>query len=600
MKSLDRGDKKNSKTGAAEIRLRGRPVSRGVSIGKVVCLYGENRQFYRTEISKAKIGAEVDRFERAFDLARRQLKKLGSSASVKAATSGIFEAHLAILESPSLKEQIRKIIEKDRVNAEWAVKLVTDSYLAKYKAITDEHLRERYIDIQDVAERLHTALGGEKISIDLDKNSVVAAKDLRPSTLVGFSDSMPKGIITENGGWTSHTFILAREVHVPAVTGLDKVLRHARTGDTVIVDGYSGQVILHPTDEMLSKYRLEAAQFEQLNYNDLNAASDSIKTLDGREIVIRANFDIPASFRKAKRLGARGIGLYRSEFLFNQYKGFPDEVEQVKAYREIAAYAGESGARIRTFDLGAEQLLDHQFVRERNPALGLRAIRLGLAGQKELRVQLRALLQASVEKSIDIILPMVTGVGEIRAVRSLIKKESRNLSAKGIAIGKPRLGAMIEVPSAVLSVKHILEEVDSLCLGTNDLVQYLLAVDRDNESVSGWFRTLHPAVIKALSEVISAAAAAGKPVVVCGEMAGSPFYVPILVGLGATELSMNVNSIPRVRKVIEGIAYEETRELASAIAESRTAEETESITTEIIQKRWIHLFPPDLLKPGKA
>ncbi len=248
--------------------------------------------------------------------------------------------------------------------------------------------------------------------------------------------------------------------------------------------------------------------------------------------------------------------------------------------------------KIRTFDLGAEQLLDQNSAKEKNPALGLRAIRLGLAYKKLLRTQLRALLRTSVGHRIDIIIPMVSGVSEVLAVKQMLEHERDHLAAKGKVVGTPRVGAMIELPSAVLMIKELLEETDFLCLGTNDLIQYMLGVDRDNEAVAGWFRTLHPAVLRAIRSVLDTAKSAGKPVIVCGEMAGSPYYVPVLIGLGATELSMNVHSIPKVRRIISGIALEEAANLTKSVEQCPTVEEIEEIVNHHVRKNWAHLFPP--------
>ena len=264
---------------------------------------------------------------------------------------GIFDAQQAMIEDSSLLSKVEAAIEEQKVNAEWAVKVVTDSYIAKYKAITDEHLRERYIDIEDVADRILNALGGGERSAPLAADSIIVAKELMPSTLAEQSGSHPTAVITEHGGWTSHTFILARELNLPAVTGVKKILRRVDTGDSAIVDGYNGRVILNPTAETLEQYRLPAAQFQQVNYNDVTVADAATHTLDGFEITLRVNVDLPEVYKKAKRLGARGIGLYRSEFLFNRFKGFPTENQQFDAYREIAEFAGEDGVKIRTFDL---------------------------------------------------------------------------------------------------------------------------------------------------------------------------------------------------------------------------------------------------------
>src|SRR5688572_6031901 len=552
---------------AKELTFEGRPVSRGVAIGRAVCLFGENRQYYRTEIPEASVPSEIARFNTAHERACRRLRRaIGNSEGTNTEISSIFDMHLVMLEDSTLKEKISSVISSERVNAEWAVKVVTDEYIARYSAIPDEHFRDRYIDVEDIADQLQSALGGGRHAVRLAGDSVIAARELRPSTLSEFSVRHPNAVITESGGWTSHTFILARELGIPAVTGIRKLMRRINPGDMLIVDGYKGRVIANPTPETLKNYHERRVTDSESVHSNRGGSEGPIKTLDGREIVIRANFDIPAGYQKAKTLGARGIGLYRSEYLFNRFKGFPTEAEQVKAYREIALNAGADRARIRTFDIGIDQTLDGSGRREKNPALGLRGIRLAKSIPRQLRTQLRALLQACRDSTIDIILPMVSGVDEIRFVRQLMEKEKESLRTKGVPYGEPGLGAMIEVPSAVLNIEAILREVDCICLGTNDLVQYLLAVDRDNEAVAGWFRTLHPGVFASIRIVVSAANAAGKPAVVCGEMAGSPYYSPILVGLGATELSMNVNSIVDVRRVVGGIAYDEARRLVDKIS----------------------------------
>ena len=582
----------------AEIRLHARSVSRGVAIGRIVTLHGKNRQFFRVEISDSEIPAEVDRLRAAVRNARRQLDQMAQPGNRQTSPSmpGIFDAQRMMLDDSSFISKVESEIAEKKINCEWSVKLVADEYVAKYKAIPDEHLSERYIDIEDVAERILVALGiGGQPSLKLNEHSIIAASELLPSTLAELNERSPKAVITEHGGWTSHTFILARELSLPAVTGLKKLLRVVNTGDPVIVDGYNGQIILHPTPETLDKYKVAAAQFQQINYDHIDVSNAPPKTLDGTEIIVRANLDIPAVYRKARRFGARGIGLYRSEFLFNRFKGFPSESEQVHAYREIADFAGEDGVTIRTFDLGTEQLYGQANDREKNPALGLRAIRLSLSQTRNFRVQLRSLLRASHERTIDILIPMISGVAEVRQIKSLLEAERKRLAAKNIPFGDPRLGIMIEVPSTVFIIKELAEEIDFMCLGTNDLVQYLLAVDRDNEAVANWFRTLHPAVIRAIKMVIDDAAAAGKPLVICGEMAGSAFYVPLLLGLGAKELSMNVNSIVRVRKMISGIAFEEARDLAARVIKCKTADEIEAVINEQIGTKWAHLFPSDLL-----
>jgi phosphoenolpyruvate-protein phosphotransferase (PTS system enzyme I) len=585
-----------------EIILSGRAVSRGAAIGKAVCLHGRSRQFYRLELKKNQIEHELRRFRSAVGLAKKQLVKIGGQNAGESSKNktNIFKAHLLILEDESLISKIQDSIKEQKINAEWAVKTVIDSFVANYKSFSDEHLRERYIDLEDIAERLLTALGGGgKSKVLLDDNSIIVAKDVKPSTLIELTESNLKGIVTESGGWTSHTFILARELNLPAVTGVTEILRQIETGDEIIIDGYNGKVIVFPTPQVLQKYKIAARQFEIHQSETLEPVKENLKTLDGREIILRANVDLPKGYGLAKRLGAQGIGLYRSEFLFNQYKGFPTEQEQITAYRKIARMVGDKGVRIRTFDLSVEQLGGKNSEREPNPALGLRGIRLGISNVKQFRIQLRALLQASEDNNIDIVLPMISDVSEVLLTKQILQQERERLTKRKIKFGNPRLGAMIEVPSAVFTVDKIAREVDFLSLGTNDLVQYLLAVDRDNQAVADWFRTLHPAVIQAIKIVLAAAENNDIPVLVCGEMAGSPFYAPILVGLGATVLSMNVNSIQRVGKIISGIAFEEAREIVKLLEKCATADEAEDLVRSSFNEKWSHLFSEDVLPVKK-
>ena len=598
----DKKQKKHSlKNG--ELVVDGRAVSRGVGIGKALGLYGRKRQFYRIRIEKAKIESEIRRFRAAIRLAKRQLnnirkQKNGSNGNTQ---SNIFETHLLFLEDKSLLSETENIIKLQKVNSEWAVKVVTDGYIANYKAIPDEHLRERYIDMEDVAERILTALGGgRKANIRLEKNTIIVAREVKPSTLIELLESKPKAIVTENGGWTSHTFILARELNLPAVTGMKGILRRVNSGENIIVDGFKGQIILHPTKETLQHFKRKANQVNSKTVEINKLPKENLKTLDGQNIKIRANIDLSKDYPQAETFGAKGIGLYRSEFLFNQNKGYPSEREQVESYRKIAKIVGAAGVKIRTFDLSVDQLAAELQDKEKNPALGLRAIRLALSNEKQFRSQIRALLRASYERNLDIILPMISDVAEILTAKKIIEEEKQQLSKRKYKFGNPKLGAMIEVPAAILAAEEIIAEVDFVNLGTNDLVQYLLAVDRDNEAVSDWFRTLHPTVLKSVKIVLQAGEKLEKPVIICGEMAGSPVYAAILIGLGAKELSMNLNSIARVRNVIANIAFEEAREISKELESCRTADEIEEKAAKAFARKWSHLFTEKDLPSAKS
>ena len=588
-------DKSESAATAAkkEITVAARAVSRGFAVGKVICLHGRQRQFYKINLDESQIESEMRRFRRAAKSAGRQLKKFTAAAADRT-QAGIFEAHLLIIEDRTLLDKISTAIRERQINAEWAVKIVVDEHVAQFKKIADEYLRERYIDLEDVAERLLNALGGgEKSHLSLEKNSIIVAEELLPSTLIELSASQPSAIITENGGWTSHTFILAREMNLPALTGLKRIMRRVKNGDEVIVDGFAGQIIIHPQAETSRRYLSKVTQLHREQNDSDETVKGSLKTLDGSEIKLLANLDLPKGYAAARRAGAQGIGLYRSEFLFNQFQGFPGEIEQIEAYRQIARSAGRDGVGIRTFDLSVAQLADESAKRETNPALGLRAVRLSFEHLKEFRTQIRAILQASADAEIKIIVPMITDVAQIRQVREIIVHEKKRLASRKINYGNPPLGVMIEVPAAVLTIDEIVAEVEFICLGTNDLVQYLLAVDRDNEAVADWFRTLHPAVLRALKTVLQAAERRRIPALVCGEMAGSPVYIPILLGLGARSLSMNALSMPRVRRIVSQIAVEETHELIKSLETCRSADEVEFKVGEFYRANWSHLFPAD-------
>jgi phosphotransferase system enzyme I (PtsI) len=582
-------------TSSSEIRISAQAVSRGIAIGAAVSLYGRRRQYFRTHVPPEQLAKEVRRFRAAKRLAARQLEKLRSGNGrlhVADNALGILEFQLLMLADPMLSGEIETTIHEDGVNAEWAVQLVTDKYLSEYKTIADERLRERHVDIEDVTERILTALGGgQRIHNGLESGSIVVAKELNPSTLIELADGKLAGIVTEHGGWTSHTFILARERGIPAVAGVRRALQRIHTGETVIVDGFHGDVLIRPTAESLEVYRRRSGVEPR---TITQPSSTPLRTLDARPITIRANTDIPGGYEHARQAGALGVGLYRSEYIFNRFRGVPTENEQYQAYRKIAEMTGEHGVRIRTFDFGSDDIVEQSRTKCKNPALGLRAIRLSLDHEKQFRDQLRALLRAAYQTKIDIILPMISDLSEVRRVKELLRDESERLALSGITVGEPRLGVMVEVPSTVFMIDEILDEVDVICLGTNDLVQYLLAVDRDNEEVSKWFRTLNPAIIRAVRTVLKACADRKTPCVVCGEMAGSPYYVPALVGLGATELSMNPNSIRRVRDLVSGIAYEETLSLVRALEQGITADEIEAINRKFIADNWSHLYdqPP--------
>ncbi len=579
-----------------ESRIRARVVSRGIAVGTAVCLHGRKRQFFRIEITPDKIEAEINRLRIAVKTADEHLEKITTrnSPDITNAIAEILDVQLLFLRESSLVSNCEIAIADKLVNAEWAVKLVSDEYLDRYRAIADDHIREKSADLKDVTERILDALSGNGSSMPMPDDPIIVANEIRPSTMLEFLRRRPVALITEQGGWTSHVFIMAREMGIPAVAGVRNILRRIKTGDVVGVDALDGEIILHPTEN--SQHRL-AGKLRSNNDSThrIGDSVGSVSTLDGDVIRIAANVDKPDACKHAVEIGTHGIGLLRSEYLFDHLNALPDEDTQTAAYREVASIAGPAGIRIRTFDIGIEQTSPRLNIRERNPALGLRAIRLSLVQERQFRVQVRSILKAATNANVSIVLPLVSGVEDIKRSLAIMKNEWTKLEEQGVPCGQPQLGAMIELPSAVLSINEILRYVDFVCLGTNDLVQYLVGVDRDNESVADWYQTLHPAVIRSVRTVLSAAEAANVSAVMCGEMAGSPFYTPLLLGLGAREFSMNVHSIGSVRKLIAGVSYQDTRELVRQIEGIETAPEIEDFLLAFYRERWPDLFPPEIL-----
>jgi phosphoenolpyruvate-protein phosphotransferase (PTS system enzyme I) len=573
-----------------EIRVQGRSVSRGVAIGRVVCLYGRKRQFFKIDLDEYQIDPEIHRLESAIEIAKKQIESLGNSSNE--IQTKIFETHSLILEDDTLINQLHTIIAEQHVNSEWAIKKVTESYISHYNSLKDEHLKDRKGDFEDVMERVLLQLVGGNAQISLESDSIIVSKSIMPSTLIELSRFNLRGLITENGGWTSHTSILSREKNLPAVTNAKSIHRLLKTGDFVIVDGFSGLVVINPTQSTINFYQNEQNRTASEIPTKLLDLQGKLKTLDGREITILANLDGGDGYREAKVIGAEGIGLFRSENLLSQFSKLPDEETQFDSYRQVADAVGFDGVRIRTFDFSIEAISNES---ERNPALGMRGIRLGLTDKKVFRSQIRAILRASKRRKIDIVLPMISDISEIIAAKQIIQEEKNNLEFEGFGIEPLLIGVMIEVPAAVLMIDEIVKEVDFLCLGTNDLIQYLLAVDRDSETVHDWFRTLHPAVIRSLKNVVDAGNSVGIPVIVCGEMAGSPIYAAILIGLGVSVLSMNPSSITRIRQMLSQIAFEEAVEIVRKLLICRTAKESEELVSVMFMEKWAHVFPVSLL-----
>lgn len=578
----------------SERRINALAVSHGIGIGRLVFFKEGSSPLSRVETGSPE--TEVERLRLAAESCKAQLNHLIAAglSNPQPHVIDIFDLQLLILDQSSLLSKIEAHIRETGVDAESALKTVAGELVGRQSKVADQHLREKHIDIADVCNRLEASLQGSQPAADnIYAGAIVAACELRPSAMLELKKCDPAGIITERGGWTSHTSILARELMIPMVSGIGANSGTFSEGVEVIVDGKSGLVIFDPSQSTIKDY----AAITVSNDTDADEPTtvSTSETLDGHRIAIRANVDIPEDYDLARRFGAEGIGLFRSESLIAHPGQIPSEGEQISAYRQIAEVAGDDGVRIRTFDIGIDHLRGNPTRTEVNPSLGLRSIRLSLHEQTHFRTQIRAILRASLNNKIDILLPMVSGVAELAGAIQMIDEERNWLAGHDVPFGTPRIGAMIEVPSGVMTSREITRKVDFMALGTNDLVQYLLAIDRDNESVAEWYQTLHPAVLRSIREVIDAGKDAGKPVLICGEMAGSPFYVPVLIGLGANELSMNINSISQIRRLISGMTLEKAVQLIAEIEGSETSEEIEGILRAFYTRHWAHLFPNGLL-----
>ncbi|HYJ86439.1 MAG TPA: phosphoenolpyruvate--protein phosphotransferase [Pyrinomonadaceae bacterium] len=578
-----------------EIRFKGLGVSEGIVIGQVLRMHDGLQHVYHWKIGIHDVDAERKRFRAAVDLARRQVMAIKKQAEQRLGKDHayIFDAHLLLLEDKKLTEDVEQQIAAHHANAEWAVKVVGDRLLSLYSEIKDEYLRERGSDIEDVMQRLVVALtGAEPQPRSLSEDAVVVSQDLLPSAVAELDLEHARALATDTGGWTSHTAILARGIGIPAVVGLRDFYRRTRTGDQIIVDSNRDEVILHPSSATLERYQTETANRIRGRVVTETGVAGPLRTEDGVEVILRANIELPSEFEGVEKYGARGVGLYRSEFLLARRGVIVSEDEQRIAYEDVARVAGDDGVSIRLFDLGGENLREPSQEAEKNPALGLRAIRFGLVNESVMRTQVRAILLAGKSGRLRIVLPMVADVSDVRRAQKIINEELANLNNEGKDVKPVSVGAMIEVPSAVWTADSIAKAVDFFELGTNDLVQYTLAVDRGNDEVADWFRTLHPAVLRSIDQGLKAARNADIPALVCGEMASTPAYVVLLLGLGATELSMTPSAIPRVRRTVAGIDSRVAREIALECLKAETADDVEEVVRERLSRLWYHLFPP--------
>ena len=566
--------------------IKGIPVSPGISIADAALLRSDNLRIHRRFVGKDDIESEVRRFERAARKAGRdldiQIEALGEDLMIAAQ---VLQTHRDMLNDPGLHSDVLTRIRENNFTAAYAVSIVMGEYYDRFEKMESEYLSERSHDIKDIERQLLTRILGKRRERRVFRENVtVVAHNLTPSQTASMAKEMVVGFAVDVGGRTSHTAILARAIQVPAVVGLKDISRKVVNGDTLVIDGYTGEVIVNPDKKTLAIYRRKARYSEKFFSQLQEEIGWPAETIDGYEISLSANIELPEEISTALEWGAKGIGLYRTEFLYDQ--GFPDEELHFKTYRKAVKTLRGRELVIRTLDAGADKFHE-EFVgfEEANPFLGCRSIRLCLQKPDLFESQVRAALRVSVFGPIKIMLPMISTIEELRTAKEMIAKVREELASEGVEMA-PRVpvGIMVEVPSIALIIDRVADEVDFFSIGTNDLVQYSLAVDRVNEHVAHLYQPSHPGILRLIREVIITSNRADIPVSICGEMCSEPAYILLLMGLGLRHFSLSPIAIPTVKRVIRQVTMKEAVKVADECLNSEQASESEELLSKRVKK----------------
>ncbi len=544
-------------------------VSDGVCRGKVVVLHRSRRVITKRQLADDAVVPETKRFEHALVRTRQQITEVQRRVAdtMSSNEADIFDAHLLMLEDRVLIEEVIKIIREQKTNADYAFHTAADRYIAVLEAVEDEYLRERAADLRDLTGRVLDNLLEVKDQFDLrhlTEPCILVAHDLSPSMTAQLDRKLVLGFVTDIGSKTSHTAILAQSLDIPAVVGAKTISEELETGDYVLLDGYNGTVIVNPTDQTLFEYGQLAKIKASLDEKLREVQHQPAVTLDGKIIHLSANIEEQGDVESVLAHGAEGVGLFRTEFLFINRETFPTEEEQFQVYREVAVSLKPHGVIIRTLDLGGDKFASHlQISKESNPFLGWRAIRFCLAQPELFRAQLRAILRASAEGNVKMMYPMISGLDELNQANALVEQCKTELRAENIPFAENlEIGAMIEIPSAVLVADALAARVKFFSIGSNDLIQYTLAIDRGNEKVTHLYQPTHPAVLRLIKMTVDAAHAKGIWAGVCGQIAGDPVLAPLLIGLGVDELSCAPGVIDEVKYMIRRLKLDEAKALA--------------------------------------
>ena len=578
-----------------ETILKGIPASPGITIGKAYLVDSEDITVSRRKITEDDLPDEINRFQEALVKTRSEILKIKEKISkdMGAEHGEIFSAHLLVLEDTMLIEEVIVKMKKDKIGVEYIFLEVLKKYIRTFSKMDDEYLRERISDINDVGKRiLHNLLGAKQVSLaDLKEKVVIIAYDLSPSDTAVMHKKNVIGFATDIGGRTSHTAIMAKSLEIPAVVGLERITKLVQNGDDIIVDGTRGVIVVTPQKKTLEKYLSEKKKYVELEKELSTLKNLPSETLDGHKIELSANIELPEEIQSVIKHGADGIGLYRSEYFYMNRVDLPTEEEQYKAYKDVAKKMLPKSVIIRTMDLGGDKFLSQlEIPREMNPFMGWRAIRFCLARPDIFKVQLRAILRAATSGNLKIMYPMISGLEELKEANSILEEVKDELSKEKIPFSKDiEVGAMIEIPSAALTADILAKEVDFFSIGTNDLIQYALAVDRVNEKIAYLYEPAHPAVLRLIKNVIDNGHKEGIWVGMCGEMAGDPALTIILIGLGLDEFSTSPILLPEIKKIIRAVKLSDARELAAKALTLNTGKEIENFA-----KRKLKEIAPDI------
>lgn len=567
--------------------LKGIAAAPGYAIGPVFVMKDTHVKAERRTLSAAEAKAEVVRFSEIVKQAIAQVKEIQEQARIKMGDdqAEIFESHILVLHDDEFVGRTKEVILEQSINAEAALAEVTEELVTFFEGMDNEYMNERAADFRDLSKRLHGLLTGAKQTSlsDFEEPVVLITDDLTPSDSAQLDRDLVAGFATNIGGRTSHSAIMARSMEIPAVVGLKDVTEQLQDGDIVILDGTTGDVIVHPTDEQIKAYRVKQENFQKRKTEFRKYMNAASTTIDGHAVELVANIGNPEDAHNARKNGAEGIGLFRTEFLYMGRSNFPTEEEQFEAYKEVAeTFGNDRPIVIRTLDIGGDKELDYLVLpKEMNPFLGYRAIRLCLDETDMFKTQLRAILRASAFGNVKIMYPMIATIVELRAANVILAEVKAELDSAGVAYNRDiEVGIMIEIPAAVMVSDQLAQEADFFSIGTNDLVQYTMAADRMNEKVSRLTQPMNPSVLRLIRMVIENAHREGKWVGMCGEMAGNLVAIPLLLGLGLDEFSMSASSVLPARVLISKLSREQAKEVAAKALDMHTAEEIQQFVQE--------------------